>query len=43
MNSNKIPGEQLRKELIANHYSNDFLKDFNHSFGLFLVKNRFLT
>lgn len=28
MNSNKIPGEQLRKELIANHYSNDFLTYF---------------
>ena len=28
MNSSKIPGEQLRKELIANHYSNDFLTYF---------------
>ena len=28
MNSNKIPGEQLRKELITNHYSNDFLTYF---------------
>ena len=28
MNSAKIPGEQLRKELIANHYGKDFLNDF---------------
>ena len=28
MNSSKIPGEQLRKELITNHYSNDFLTYF---------------
>ena len=28
MNSSKIPGEQLRKELIANHYTNNFLSCF---------------
>ena len=28
MNNTKIPGEHLRKELITNHYGNDFLNDF---------------